>query len=61
MLAAILVLLSLVYLINPGSGLVEFLPDVIPFVGNLDEAAATAILLSSLSYFGIELPWLRRR
>ncbi|MFK7821340.1 MAG: DUF1232 domain-containing protein [Planctomycetaceae bacterium] len=61
LLAAALTLLSIIYLINPGAGVFEFLPDNIPFVGNLDEATATAVLLSSLAYFGIELPWLRRR
>jgi len=52
---AILGLLSIIYIINPGAGILEFIPDNIPFVGNLDEAAATALLLSCLSYFGIDL------
>ena len=51
----------LVYLVNPGAGVIEILPDNLPFIGNLDEAAATALLLGCLSYFGLELPWLRRR
>jgi hypothetical protein len=33
------------YLLNPTAGLIEILPDVLPIVGNLDEAAATALLL----------------
>lgn len=37
-------LVSLVYIINPGAGVVEFIPDIVPFVGNLDEAAAALIL-----------------
>ncbi len=52
---AILGILSVIYIINPGAGVFELIPDVIPFVGNLDEAAATALLLSCLSYFGIDL------
>lgn len=41
----IAVIVGGIYLINPTAGLVEFIPDVLPFVGNLDEAAATALLL----------------
>ncbi len=52
---AILGLLSLVYIINPTAGFIEFIPDNFPIVGNLDEAAATALLLSCLGYFGIDL------
>jgi len=46
---------SLVYLINPSAGIIEILPDNLPIVGNLDEATATALLLSSLRYFGLDL------
>ena len=52
---AILGVLSILYIINPGFGIFEFIPDNLPFVGNLDEAAATALLLSCMSYFGIDL------
>ena len=48
-------LLSLVYIINPGAGIFELIPDNIPFVGNLDEATAVFILLSCLRYFGIDV------
>ena len=48
-------LLSAIYLLNPGFGLFDFIPDNFPLVGNLDEAAATALLLGSLAYFGIDL------
>lgn len=40
-------MLSLVYLINPGAGVFELLPDNIPGIGNLDEATAVAVLLWS--------------
>jgi hypothetical protein len=50
--AAIVGILSAIYLINPTAGFVELIPDWIPGVGNLDEATATALLLSSLAYFG---------
>ncbi len=48
-------LLSALYLLNPGFGLFELIPDGIPFVGNLDEAGATFLLLSSLAFFGIDV------
>ena len=31
------------------------LPDTLPIIGNMDEAAATAFFLSSLRYFGLDL------
>jgi len=54
-------LLALLYLLNPGAGLFELLPDSLPLVGNLDEAAAAALLLVCLRYFGVELPAIFRR
>jgi len=47
--------ISLLYLFNPGMGLFEFVPDNIPLIGNLDEATAVYLLLSSLAYFGIDV------
>jgi len=44
-----------VYLINPTGGFIELIPDNIPIVGNLDEAGAAALLISCLSYFGLDL------
>jgi len=52
---AIVGLISLIYIINPTAGFIELIPDNLPIVGNLDEAAATALLLSCLSYFGVDL------
>ena len=40
-----LCLICIVYLINPGFGVFEFLPDNLPFVGNLDEGAAASFLV----------------
>lgn len=37
--------LGVVYLINPTAGVIELLPDALPFVGNLDEAGATALVI----------------
>ena len=49
-----------IYLLNPTFG-VDLIPDNLPILGNLDEAAATALLISCLSYFGVQLPVFRRR
>ncbi len=54
-LVAIVGALSTIYLANPGAGVIEFLPDNAPFIGNLDEAAAATLLLSCLAYFGLDL------
>ncbi len=49
-------LFCLIYLLNPGAGIFELIPDNLPLIGNLDEAAAVATLLMCLNYFGIALP-----
>jgi len=49
-------LVALVYLLNPTAGFFELIPDNIPIIGNLDEAAAVTLLLMCLRYFGYELP-----
>ncbi len=38
-----LLIICIIYIINPGSGIIEIIPDFVPIAGNLDEAAATAI------------------
>jgi len=48
-------LFATLYLLNPGAGIFELLPDNLPVIGNLDEAAAVALLLYCLNYFGIDL------
>ncbi|MEM7401212.1 MAG: DUF1232 domain-containing protein [Pseudomonadota bacterium] len=55
LIVALLGLLSVIYILNPGAGIFDLIPDIIPFVGNLDEAAATALFISCLGYFGIDL------
>jgi len=44
---------SLIWLLNPP--LLGTLDDNIPFIGNLDEAAAALILINCLKYFGFDL------
>lgn len=47
--------LSAVYLLNPGWGAIELIPDNIPGIGNLDEVGAAALLISCLAYFGLDV------
>lgn len=54
-------LLGVVYLFNPGAGVFELIPDNLPFIGNLDDAAALALLVMCLQYFDINLPDLFKR
>lgn len=37
---------AVLYLLNPGLGVFEILPDALPGVGNLDEAAAVGLGLA---------------
>ena len=37
--------LCAVYILNPTAGLIELIPDNIPVIGNLDEAALMALLI----------------
>jgi uncharacterized membrane protein YkvA (DUF1232 family) len=41
-------LVGLVYILNPGAGIIEFIPDVIPGIGNIDEGLAFLMV-----YYGI--------
>lgn len=48
-------IISLLYLLNIGVGVIELIPDNIPFVGNLDEASAATLLLMCCRYFGFDI------
>ncbi len=48
-------LVACIYLLNPGMGMFEIIPDTIPVIGNLDEAAAAALLFAALRYFGFDI------
>lgn len=54
-------LLSALYILNPTAGIFEVIPDNLPFIGNLDEAAVVTLLLMCLKYFGVDLPNIFRR
>ncbi|HMO57569.1 MAG TPA: DUF1232 domain-containing protein [Roseiflexaceae bacterium] len=43
--AVIGIICGAIYLIYPSASVFELIPDAIPFIGSLDEAGATALLL----------------
>lgn len=43
------------YLLNPTAGMIEVLPDNLPYIGNLDEGAATILVLGCLRFYGLDL------
>ena len=47
-LAGLVGAICIVYIINPTAGLIELIPDNAPFIGNLDEAGVTAILIQCI-------------
>jgi len=51
---ALVAVFSAVYLLNPTAG-IDFIPDFLPFVGNLDEATAMAVLVACMRYFGFDI------
>lgn len=40
--------IGVIYLLNPTAGFFEFIPDNIPFVGNLDEGVAVMLILAGI-------------
>lgn len=54
-------IVSALYLLNIGFGVAEFIPDNVPIFGNLDEAAATGLLINCLAYFGLDVSRFLRR
>jgi hypothetical protein len=47
--------MAFIYLVNPTAGFIEFLPDNLPLVGNIDEGTAALLLISVLRYYGLDL------
>lgn len=45
-------LLGAIYMLNPTAGFLELIPDNAPIIGNLDEFAASALVIAALSFFG---------
>lgn len=40
----LVIILLIVYILNFGAGIIEFIPDNLPIVGNIDEGAAGAVI-----------------
>jgi hypothetical protein len=50
------IVLGGLYVFNPTAGIFELLPDNLPVVGNLDEAAAMFLIFGAMRYLGMRLP-----
>lgn len=37
-------IVGFVYILNPTAGVIELIPDIVPFVGNLDEGGAFLLI-----------------
>jgi hypothetical protein len=57
----LLAVISSFYLLNIGVGVIELIPDNIPFVGNLDEVGAVMILFMCLQHFGVDFGKKRKK
>ena len=51
----VLGVLGVVYVLNPGAGFLELIPDNLPVIGNLDEATAVVFIIAALRYYNIDL------
>lgn len=54
-------LFAAVYLVYPSFSVFELIPDAVPFIGSLDEATATLLLVGAFRYYGIDLARLFKR
>ena len=43
--------LGFIYILNPTAGIIEFIPDNIPVIGNLDEGVAFMLVLAGFVEF----------
>lgn len=48
-------IIGIIYILNPTAGVLELIPDNIPLIGNLDEAAAVVLILNCIRYFGVDV------
>jgi len=44
----VLAILGVIYLLNPTFGVLEFIPDNLPIIGNMDEGVATMLILAGI-------------
>jgi len=47
----IIAIIGVLYILNPTAGILEFIPDNIPIVGNLDEGVACILIYAGLLEF----------
>jgi uncharacterized membrane protein YkvA (DUF1232 family) len=45
----LLSILGVIYLLNPTFGVLEFIPDNLPLVGNMDEGVAVMLILAGIA------------
>ncbi|MCJ7623850.1 MAG: DUF1232 domain-containing protein [Anaerolineaceae bacterium] len=46
--AYLLGLIGLLYILNPTAGVLELIPDNLPFIGNLDEGVAAVLIWAAI-------------
>lgn len=44
----VLAIIGVLYLLNPTLGILEFIPDNLPIIGNLDESVAVMLVLAGI-------------
>ncbi|WP_412473831.1 hypothetical protein [Halobacteriovorax sp. YZS-1-1] len=45
------IIIGVIYILNPTAGVIEIIPDNLPYIGNLDEAGAVLLIISCLKKF----------
>jgi len=50
------IILGGLYVLNPTGGIAELIPDVIPLIGNLDEATILFLMFGAMRYLGMRMP-----
>jgi uncharacterized membrane protein YkvA (DUF1232 family) len=46
-----LAIIGIIYILNPTFGVLEFIPDNLPLIGNLDESVAVMLILAGIVEF----------
>ncbi|WP_419172872.1 DUF1232 domain-containing protein [Halobacteriovorax sp.] len=42
------IIIGIIYILNPTAGVIEIIPDNLPYIGNLDEAGAVLLIISCI-------------
>ena len=56
----LLLVISGIYLLNPGFGIFELIPDQLPVIGHLDEGFFVLLFVYSLKHLGVSVPFLEK-